>query len=69
MTGSETHINRPKVNYLARKREKIRQIKQGQVSGTIDSKKARQIKLFKRKAIRKEKKKNAKESKMEIDKE
>jgi len=49
MGVSETSINRKKVNYVARKRTKERQRKSGKPQLTIDSKKARQIKLFERK--------------------
>lgn len=65
MGVSETSINRKKVNYVARKRTKDRQRKQGKQQLTIDSKKARQIKLFERKQQRKEQKKLAKEGKMD----
>ena len=66
MGVSETSINRKKVNYLARKRTNDRQRKQGRVPATIDNKKARQIKLFERKQQRKEAKRLAKESKMQV---
>lgn len=67
MGVSETSINRKKVNYVARKRTKERQRRQGKVSHTIDNKKARQIKLFERKQKRKEERRQAKESKMQTD--
>ena len=65
MAVSETSFNRKKVNYLARKRTKERYKRQGLAPRTIDSKKARQIKLFERKQKKKEEKRRAKESKME----
>lgn len=71
MGHSETTFNRPKVNYLARRRHKIGQIKQGQNVQTIDAKTARQAKRLVRKeklkAIKKEKKAVAKAEKMEIE--
>jgi hypothetical protein len=67
MVGSETHFNRKKENYLARKRNKERQKKSHIPSTTIDSKKARQIKLWDRKQKRKEEKKKLKESKMQVE--
>lgn len=41
MAVSETSFNRKKVNYLARKRTKERQRREGHIPKTIDSKKAR----------------------------
>lgn len=67
MAGRETQFNRKKENYLAKRRNKIRQIKKGQETRTIDSKKARQQKLFERKQKRKEEKRQKKASKMEVD--
>jgi len=68
MAVSETSFNRKKVNYLARKRTKERQRREGHTPKTIDSKKARQMKLFARKQKKKEEKRKAKESKMEVSK-
>ena len=65
MAVSETSFNRKKVNYVARKRTKDRQRKQGKPQLTIDNKKARQIKLFERKQARKEAKRQLKEGKMD----
>ncbi len=67
MGVSETSINRKKINYVARKRTKERQRRQGKAALTIDNKKARQNKLFERKQKRKEEKRIAKESKMQTD--
>ncbi len=65
MAVSETSFNRKKVNYLARKRTNDKQRKAKHAATTIDSKKARQIKLFERKQKRKEEKRKAKEGKMD----
>ena len=65
MGVSETSFNRAKVNYIARKRTKEKQHMQGRIADTIDSKKARQIKLFNRKQLKKQEKKNKKDAKMD----
>lgn len=60
MGVSETSFNRKKVNYIARKRTKLRQVMSHITPVTIDAKKARQIKLFNRKQAKKEAKLEAK---------
>ncbi len=68
MAGRETQVNRPKVNYPQRHRDKVRQTKAAhahELPRTIDAKKARQMKLFARKQKRKEEKKLRKENKMQ----
>ena len=67
MGVSETSFNRKKVNYVARKRTKERQRKQGREALTIDNKKARQQKLFARKQKKQEEKRKNKEAKMQTD--
>ena len=69
MGHSETSFNRKKINYLARRREKVRSKKRTQMPATIDSKKARHIRLEARREKWLENKKEQKAIKMEVDKE
>ena len=64
MPGNTTNFNRPKKNLLISKRRSDRQRKASHGTPTIDSKKARQIKLMDRKLKRKQQKLALKGSKM-----
>ena len=68
MPGNTSNFNRPRRNLLISKRKRDRQRKASHGRPTIDSKKARQIKLMNRKLQKDSVKKAIKAAQMEIEK-